>query len=467
MDKTKKNYLKEIVTIIIGVVIAMAPVPEGLDRTCMIFSGILVWAILNWFVNTMPTWASGLIMCGLFALLKVTSFTTAFSPFSGTTVWLILAVILIGSAVSKSGLLSRICLNIMKICPPTFKGQTFALLCGGCIIGPLMPSTAAKVAVAGQFATRIGELLGFEKRSKGMNGMFCAMETGFCLMAPMFITCSFWAYQITGALTAEESAPFTFVGWFKAMLPWSLLVVVLSYVAIVLLYQPKEKVKTDRKDIEKLLTELGPLKRDEKITIAVLLTCLVCWVLERTIDVSAVIPAVIAVGVLAFFKVLNAGDLKGANWGLVIFIGCSTSISTVVTAIGMDTWLSSVLGPIISAFTSNHYLFVLVVTIAVLLVRFILVSGAAVIVLFMVLLTPVCQAAGINPWVVGIIAYVMNQPWFLRYQNPPFLGGYESAGGDEKLDFNETVKFCAAFHVIALLGLFLCVPFWEGMGIMP
>ncbi len=72
----------------------------------------------------------------------------------------------IGAAVTKSGLLARVALWIMRVCPPTFNGQVLALLGSGVIIGPFIPSTIAKVSIVGAMATDIGEKLGFEDRSK-------------------------------------------------------------------------------------------------------------------------------------------------------------------------------------------------------------------------------------------------------------------------------------------------------------
>ncbi|MBO5492100.1 MAG: anion permease [Pyramidobacter sp.] len=462
----KSRYFKELVTVVIGIAIALLPPPAGLEAKAMIFLGILAWAVMNWVITPMPTYASGLIMLALFALFKLVPFPRAFGAYSGGIVWLILCVLLIGTAVSKSGLLSRVCLMIMKICPPTFRGQMLALLAGGCLIGPLMPSTTAKVAIAGPFATRIGELLGLKERSRGLNGLYLAMQTGFCLMAPMFITCSFWGYLLTGQLSAEEGALFTFIGWFKAMLPWSVFTLVASYISLVVLYRPSENVGMDRASVQKMLDDLGPMKRDEKITILVVLACLACWVLERQIGVAAVIPAVLAIGVLTFLKVLTPKDLNGTNWGLVLFVGQCSIISSIIAAVKLDTWLAAQLGPVIGNFASNPYLFITAIAAAVMLVR-LLIYGSSVIVLFMVLLTPVCHAAHVNPWVAGIISYVMMQTWFMRYMNPPFLGAFEAAGGDAKLDYNGTLPYCFVFHAIALIGLLVCVPFWKGMGILP
>ncbi len=467
MSDEKKLYLKELAAAAAGIIIALSPPPAGLEQRAMYFAGITVWTILNWILNTMPAFAPGLLMLALFDLTKTTTFAKAFSSFHGTTVWLVLAVLLIGTAISKSGLLFRLCLMIMSIFPPTFRGQAAALIGAGIVIGPTMPSIVAKTAIAGPFATRIGELLGFEKRSRGMNGMFLAMVTGFALLAPMFITCSIWAYQITGFLSPEEAVPFSFGGWFRLMLPWTAAAAVLSYLAVIIMYSPKNSKPVTRSDIQSMLKSLGPMKRDEKITAAVLSASLILWILERKIGVAAVTTALIAAGILIFTKVIGVRELKNVNWDLIIFIGASTAISAVIEDVGMDIWLADLLRPVISPFASNPYIFITAVSIAVLLVRFAITSGTAVIVLFMTLLTPVCHAAGISPWIVGITTFIMNHPWFVRYQNPSLNGAFDAAGGDDVLDFNAAVPFMALFHVIALIGLFICVPFWKNAGLLP
>lgn len=47
----------------------------------------------------------------------------------------------ISAAVSKSGLLERISLKVMSLAPPTFRGQSLALMCPGLLIEPFIPST--------------------------------------------------------------------------------------------------------------------------------------------------------------------------------------------------------------------------------------------------------------------------------------------------------------------------------------
>ncbi len=145
--------------------------------------GLLIWAIINWVTNVIPDFVCVFIMCCAWVLLGIVPFSTAFGSFSGTTVWLLIAAMGIGAAVTKSGLLARVALCIMRICPPTFKGQVLALLGSGVVIGPFIPSTIAKVSIVGAMATDIGSKLGFENRSKGMSGLWSAMYAGYTLLS--------------------------------------------------------------------------------------------------------------------------------------------------------------------------------------------------------------------------------------------------------------------------------------------
>ena len=120
--ETKKKLISEAVAIAVGLGIALIPAPGGLEQKAMWTMGLLIWAIINWMTNAIPDFVCIFIMCCTWVLLGIVPFTTAFGSFSGTTVWLLIAAMGIGAAVTKSGLLARVALWIMRVCPPTFNG---------------------------------------------------------------------------------------------------------------------------------------------------------------------------------------------------------------------------------------------------------------------------------------------------------------------------------------------------------
>ncbi len=467
MNTLTKSILKEIAIIIPCAIVFFFPPPAGLSPLAMKFIALFLWTILNWSIPIIPTFVVGLLFLTFSALFKVVSFKVAFSPFSSSTVWLIISVLALGSAVSKTGLLTRLSFVVMNIFPPSFKGQIAALLGAGLLIGPFMPSTTAKVSIAGGFSTKIAEMLGFTPHSKGMNGMCVAMYTGFSLLAPAFMTSSFYSYLILGAIPAQDSAYFTFASWFMAMIPWCIFTVFGSYLALLLLYTPKEKTSLTKEDIKKLSKDLGPMTVPEKKTLLILLLCLLSWSLEKVIVIPSVLPALLGMSALFITKVLAPNEINTkVNWGIIIFASSIIAMAPMVQAVGINTWIATNLNTIMSSVGHNPYIFVTAVSILVLLSRFVLVSGTTAISLMVVLLAPFCQAAGMNGWIGGIIAYAMAQPFFFKYQNPNFLVGFEAAGGDEKVNYSATIPYCAIFHIIAIIGLLLSIPYWQVLGLI-
>ncbi len=430
--------------------------------------GLLIWAIVNWVSNAIPDFVCIFIMCCTWVLMGIVPFTTAFNSFSGTTVWLLIAAMGIGAAVTKSGLLARVALCIMRICPPTFKGQVLALLGSGVVIGPFIPSTIAKVSIVGAMATDIGGKLGFENRSKGMSGLWSAMYAGYTLLSQAVLSASFFSYIIMGLLPEEVQAQFSWFFWLRAMLPWLIICTIASYIAICFLYRPQNAPTLSKEDVSAMLDKLGPMSRDEKITLGVLVLCIIFWVLERTLNVPAAVTAVLGMSALLALKVITPKDYnQRINWSIIAFMGGAINLATAITTVGIDSWLGNTFGGTMAGLISNPYLFVPVIATTALISRFVIVDMTTDYTLFTVILTPFCLAAGVSPWVAAMAAYCVVYPYFTKYQNINYLAAFNSAGGDEKLEHRMLVPFCLVFHIVSILALTASVPYWQMLGLIP
>ncbi len=466
--ETRKKLLAEGTAIALGLAISLAPAPEGLGQSAMWVTGLLAWAIVNWMTNAVPDFVCIFVMCSAWTLLGIVPFNEAFASFSGTTVWLLIAAMGISVAVSKSGLLARVALKVMSIAPPTFRGQTLALMGSGLVIGPFIPSTIVKVSIVGAMATDIGEKLGYAHRSKGMAGLWSAMYLGYNQLSQAFLSASFFAYIIIGLLPAEVSAQFTWTYWLMASLPWLLICAAAGYALLQFHYRPEHAPKITREEIRAMADDLGPMNRDEKWTLAVLLTCVLFWVLERTLAVPAAITAIGGLCVLLALGVVKVPDFnQRISWNVICFMGGAINLAHAITVTGIDAWLGATFGGPMSALISEPVLFVLAVGLAALLARFIIVDMTTCYALFIVVLTPFCLEAGMSPWIAAMCAYCVVYPYFTKYQNVNFLAAFNSAGGDEKLDHRKLVPFCLTFHLLSILALAASVPYWEWLGLIP
>ncbi len=462
---------KKSICLILGLAAAVAffllPVPEGLSAGAMRGLGILICGII-WMVGAVfPDFAVMIAMLSVWTISGVLPFETSFSAFSGTSFWLLLGAMVIGVAGSKSGLLLRLALTVLKIFPANFQGQVLALLTSGLIISPLVPSTAAKAAIMGPIAKQISDTMGYENQSRGSAGLFYAYFTGYTCFGPIFMSGSFIAYSMLGALP-EGFEGVTWLQWLYYALPWSIAMIVLSYLAIVFFFKPKNGAKFDKETIVNMSKELGPVKRDEKITMAVMVGCLVLWMLERTLGISSAAVAVLAMTVLVAAKVLDKTDFdKKVNWNLVFFIGAVISIGSMIKYLEIDTYIGEKLTPVMEPLVSQPIVFIIVFVAIVVLARFVIASTLTSTVLFTVALVPFGTAVGISPWVIGFIAYVSVHVWFMRYQMPLYLTANATAGNGDMLNQRQAALQSTIYIVISTIGLLICLPWWKILGLMP
>ncbi len=463
----RKRMLLEILTVVIGIVVALIPAPAGLGQNAMWTMGILVWAIANWITKSMPDVTVIVIMLCLWSVFKIVPFTTAFSAFSGSTFWLLVGVFTLSAAISKSGLLKRMSLMIMRLFPPTFKGQVMAMIGTGMVIGPFIPSSMAKISLTGPMAADIGRTLGFEPHSKGMTGMFLSMYTGFSLLAPTFISASFFGYMILALMPESVQKQFTWVFWLVAMLVWAIVVMVGSYFAITKLYSPKNTATMSKDLVNKQIETLGPVSLHEKITLLVLVICVLFWVFESATGIPAVIPAVIGGVLLIAAGVLAVSDLSAClPWNILIFSGGVMGIAGALGSVKITDWIGSAFGGPMGALIANPYVFVLAGTVIFTMLRFVLVDHMSAFTLFIVVLLPFAVASGVTPMLVGIVAYVNVMPFFVYYQNIQFVVAYEGFGGDKMAPFTSVSMYYFVYMAISTAGLLLTVPYWTVLGLL-
>ncbi|KUG03439.1 2-oxoglutarate/malate translocator [hydrocarbon metagenome] len=453
--------------IIIGVIIARYSPPSGLTVQAMSGLGIFACAVIWWVVDVLPDYVTGILMCTAWVVFEVVPFSKAFAAFSGDTVWLLVGALGIGLAVTKSGLLNRTSLFLMSKFPPTFKGQTLALLFAGNVIAPLIPSTTAKVAIVAPFAQAISDHLGFARKSRGAGGLFAAMYMGFGATGPVFLSASFIGYTLKGSLPLAYQAQITWMNWFLAACAYGIILFIGSYFAIQYLYRPEKDSNMERGYIRTELAKLGPITRNEKVVMCVLVVSLLMWMTEKTHGIAAALVALVALCILLAFDIFDRNDFKsGIGWDSVVFIGSIIGLATVLPALQIDKWIATMLGPTITPLLSNIYLFVIAGAMMTYLLRFVIVSMTAVVSIFTVLLAPFAINAGISPWVTGFIVYAAAQVFNISYQNSTYLAGFYATGG-EMVSHRQMARMSIAYMIICCVGLLACVPIWRIMHLIP
>lgn len=463
---SKTRIIGAVLGIVIGFVVAFMSPPAGLTVKAMLAFGVFAWAVIWLIFDVFPDYIVCLGMCGLWVLVGAVKFNVAFSFFSNPNWWILVGAFGLGLAASKTGLLRRISLVIMKLFPSTFKGQTIAMLGAGTVISPLIPSFTAKAAICAPLARGISDAMGYPLKSRGASGLFAANVVGFIAMAPAFLSASYLGFMLVSLIPKELAGPFHWLGWFIYALPWSILLLILSFICIMFLYKPKEQDALPAGYAKEQLDKMGPLGGKERITLIVIVVTLLLWMTEKLHGANGTVVAVLAVTVLLMLKVYDRADFRsGIAWDAAVFVGCIVGIGSVFPALGIDKWMGQAMFPYISPLFSNPYLFVVGFSIIIYILRFVILSQTATIAIFMVMLGPLASQAGMSPWVVGLVVYTAGNTWTVFYQNAPYVAAFYAVGGD-MVNHGQIAKLSVAYMIINIIGLLACVPLWQMWGLV-
>jgi DASS family divalent anion:Na+ symporter len=471
--KIEKSRLRKSITrvgavlsIVLSLYVAFHQPPQGLTVAAMRASAILVWAVCFWILEVIPEYVTGLVMCTLWAMIKVVPFDKAFANFSASIWWIMVGAFGLGVAATKCGLLRRISLFILKLFPPTFIGQCLGLLGAGAVVSPLIPSANARGAIAAPISLAISDCMKYERKAAGAGGLFGAMFVGFCVVgSPAFLSGSFTNYATMG-LFPKAYQNVTWTSWLIYALPWAIFVFAGISLAIYFLYKPAQATSLSKNFGRDELARLGPMKRDEKITCAVLLITLGFWMTESIHRISSGEVAVLSICVLLALNVLNREDFrKGIDWSAIIYVGCILNIGTVFQMLKIDMWLGRALEPVISYFLSNPYLFVVALALAVFVSRIVIISMAATAVIYVIVLTPLVVTHGMHPWIIAFVSFASSNIWFLFFMNSYYLLSFYAVGG-EMVEHRQMIKLSAAYAMIAIAGFLVSVPYWKAIGLI-
>jgi DASS family divalent anion:Na+ symporter len=463
---TNKRVIGGVLGIAIAMVIAIQSPPAGLSAEGLRALAILCWAVTYWMFDVFPDYAVALMMTVLFVICNVVPEKIAFATFGSSSYWLLVAAIGLGVAATKSGLLSRTSLLVLTMFPATYRGQVIALIGCGTLIGPLIPSVTAKMAVMAPLGLAISDALGFKHKSPGSTGLFAALGTGFNLSCPIFLSSSFIGYIVVALLPAEYRPQFSWINWFLCAAVWGVVMLVGCTLAIFLLYRPDQKVSIPPEFIAGELVKMGPMKKDEKITLIVLLVTLAFWITEPWHKIPASIVALTGLSILLCLDIYDRSDFrKLIMWDALLFLGAVVNLGTVFSYLKVDTWVGTVLSPLLAPYTTNIILYIIALSILVYLARFIIASLTAGVSVLALVFIPVAAAQGIHPWVAGFTVYCAANIWNVFYQSTVWLAGYYATDG-KMAEFGQMRKFSIAYMIISILGLIASIPLWHFMGFL-
>jgi len=442
--------------------------PRGLNLTAW-HSLVALLAILPALVlDAILEGPLGLLLACAWVLTGSASAADALSGFASPSWVLVVSVLIIGAAIAQTGILYRLSLETITRMRGGFVGEATALACAGQLLGPAVPNATSRIIIIAPMLRELVEALGYPPKSKGAVGLAMAVLIGFGQMAATTLTSGTTSVLVAAILPAQVRGDINWITWTLYGAPFNIILLAGILGTILWYYRPTAEARQPSSERAKSLALqralLGPMSRDEKIALAAGIALLAGFITQPFHHVDPGWVAALAVGVLSAARVVTVGTLRAVNWNFALLFGALISLATVFSHTGLDHWVADHVAGVMGDLSSSRVTFVVALALFCFGVSFI-VRWQAAAPLITIALAPVASAAGIHPYIVGLISVVACNPFFMPYQSTTYLALTAGTGG-ALYTHAQALPAAFAYAFWTIVAAALSVPAWRLMGLM-
>ncbi|MBI3964396.1 MAG: anion permease [Chloroflexi bacterium] len=458
---------------LLGLVLALAffvtgwlvPAPEMVGRSGVITLGALCATVPLLLFDVLPEYAVAIVFATVLVVPGIVAPNDILGGY-GTSAWLfILVLFAIGAAIARTGLLYRAALFSLEHLPANFAVQSAVLAAVGIILTAGVASGSARIALAAPATRGIADALKFRRHSGGAVALGLITYLSFNQISTMFVTGSNVGLLLQGLLPEPAHSQFTWGYWFLASLAPNAILYALSLTAILLIYRPNLGGSVERRTIQTQRKLLGPLTRQEVVSIVVLILLMTGFMTQTYHGIPAV-----WISVAVFIALIATGALdrttfrEGVNWGQMVYLGVILSLADVFAKLRLDAWLSSLVIGNVQGLVANPYYFVLGIGVIAILLNLVLAWATASPLLALVTM-PIAQSAGYSPFIPVIVALMAGYHWLFPYVNPVYLTMYFATDG-ELYSHDQVRPMAWLTPLFTLIALVASVPYWQFLSLI-
>jgi hypothetical protein len=242
-------------------------------------------------------------------------------------------------------------------------------------------------------------------------------------------------------------------------------VVLIILVCAIFIYRPESQPKISYTMVQTQLNILGNLSHKEWISFVVLALTVTGWLTASYHGIDGAWIAIIAFAILINTGILDWGLMrKGIDWELLIHMGVTLSIPTLLRQAKIDQWLVGVISPLILPFMDHPAWLFVVIALITYLLKLVFTSFLAVVTLCVALL-PLSIDVGMSPWIIAMIILIASEVWFFPYQVDWHMLAYSTTDG-KGFSYPLMLWINPIYALAYLVALIAAIPYWRYLGLI-
>lgn len=240
-----------------------------IDFTAAKGIGAGLWMIYWWVTRPVDITVTALLPVVINALFDIVPMENVISQYSSSSIILIFGSCLLTAPWSEIGLDKRISLKALSLIGPSMRSQITVWLLAAVVLSNMMPNVVV-VAIFTPIAVSMLAAAGYEdiRKCEAATPILCAIAWGSQVGGagtPLGGAMNITAISFIEEFTGKE---FMYVDWLTRMLPYTVIATAAVLVAMLVRPMKTSSLSGTKEYFEKCYAELGPMKKDEKISLA-------------------------------------------------------------------------------------------------------------------------------------------------------------------------------------------------------
>lgn len=350
--KPMGDYWKAIVPIVVGGLLLLLPVPEGLKPNAWYYFSLFVAVIIALILEPIPAAAVGLVgvtlatVSGWVVLKPADAIKWALAGFQDGTVWLIFVAFMFALGYEKTGLGRRVALNLVKLLGKNTLGLGYAVALADLAIAPFTPSNTARSGgtifpVIKNIPPLYGSEPGPSARRIGGYLMWTAFATT-CLTSSMFLTGLAPNLLALSLVKQTAKIDITWTEWFLGMLPVGALLFVFLPLLVYVIYPPEVKSSPDVPLwAGNELKKMGRISSKEIAMALLAMLALALWIFGGEL-INATTVALLILCLMIVGRVVEWDDVLANKqaWNVLIWFATLVTMADGLNKVGFLKWFA-------------------------------------------------------------------------------------------------------------------------------
>ena len=460
----RKKWIGLTLAVLVGVAVLALPTPHGLSTLAHRVLAIAAFTVILWVFQVMNNGITAIFMMALMVFARVKP-SLVLSGYSSPQFWILLVVLFYGFAMQKTGLAQRLSFYILSLFPGTYTGILSAFFLIGLVLALGIPSMTVRTAIMVPIAWALVQSVGLTSQSRAAALIMLTAVEMAVLPGCAILYGSLFGPVVESVFQAK-AMPLTWGGYAQVMaLPTVLLCGLLLFANRIVL-KPGAELAVSPAFAADRLKALGSIKRAEWITLAVVLLSTAYWATARLHHLPSFLVGMCGLAVFGLTGIVADADIpNGVSWTLLLFLGGNFSLANVVEDLKITDWLAGYLVPFAKQLTFSAVIFVLVVALAMLLLRFLDPTGFLAIPVLFLPIADVALAAGIPPLILTAPLVLAAAPFWATYENIWVAMGDGITSG-QAFSARQRVSLANTYAIAVLATLVISVGFWKLIGVL-